>query len=258
MKMYIASEFLKEKREKHIYFGVISIIICLILTLSNFYKLTQSASVLDLYCDNMELNFFITLLFTTLYTIVIFADEYRYGTIYQLEIIPVSSGKYILAKLFVSAFYNIIIIVFPSIIYAVIIGVRGYEFSICTVAILLLINIIDALLLTVVMLPVVFIVTLCKGNYIFSLLLGLAYMIVCFIIPNFSISQELAQKLTAYGHPLGGYALIHNWLIYKLVPYETSMLLKPKESGLLALGGMMLWGILCLSFSVTIMKRKGR
>lgn len=39
MKMYIASELLKEKREKHIYLGAISILMCLILTLSNFYKL---------------------------------------------------------------------------------------------------------------------------------------------------------------------------------------------------------------------------
>lgn len=98
MKMYIASELLKEKREKHIYLGAISILMCLILTLSNFYKLTQRASVLDLYCDNMEFIFFITLLFTVLYTIVIFADEHRYGTIYQLEIIPVSSRKFVLAK----------------------------------------------------------------------------------------------------------------------------------------------------------------
>ena len=66
MKMYIASELLKEKREKHIYLGAISILMCLILTLSNFYKLTQRASVLDLYCDNMEFIFFITLLFTVL------------------------------------------------------------------------------------------------------------------------------------------------------------------------------------------------
>ena len=41
---------------------------------------------------------------TVLYTIVIFADEHRYGTIYQLEIIPVSSRKFVLAKLVVIAF----------------------------------------------------------------------------------------------------------------------------------------------------------
>ena len=83
-------------------------------------------------------------------------------------------------------------------------------------------------------------------------------MILCFFIPSFPISQSLAQKLLAYAHPLGGYALIHNWLIYKLVPYETSMILEPKENGILALGGMILWGMLCLSFSIIIMKRKGK
>lgn len=124
MKMYIASELLKEKREKHIYLGAISILMCLILTLSNFYKLTQRASVLDLYCDNMEFIFFITLLFTILYTIVIFADEHRYGTIYQLEIIPVSSRKFVLAKLVVIAFFSTITMVFPSLVYAIIIGIR--------------------------------------------------------------------------------------------------------------------------------------
>lgn len=258
MKMYIASELLKEKREKHIYLGAISILMCLILTLSNFYKLTQRASVLDLYCDNMEFIFFITLLFTILYTIVIFADEHRYGTIYQLEIIPVSSRKFVLAKLVVIAFLSTITMVFPSLVYAIIIGIRGYDFSFYTIAVLLLINIIDALLLTAVMLPIVFIVTLCKGNYIPSLLLSFAYMILCFFIPSFPISQSLAQKLLAYAHPLGGYALIHNWLIYKLVPYETSMILEPKENGILALGGMILWGMLCLSFSIIIMKRKGK
>lgn len=189
---------------------------------------------------------------------MIFADEHRYGTIYQLEIIPVSSRKFVLAKLVVIAFFSTITMVFPSLVYAIIIGIRGYDFSFYTIAVLLLINIIDALLLTAVMLPIVFIVTLCKGNYIPSLLLSFAYMILCFFIPSFPISQSLAQKLLAYAHPLGGYALIHNWLIYKLVPYETSMILEPKENGILALGGMILWGMLCLSFSIIIMKRKGK
>ena len=186
MKMYIASELLKEKREKHIYLGAISILMCLILTLSNFYKLTQRASVLDLYCDNMEFIFFITLLFTVLYTIVIFADEHRYGTIYQLEIIPVSSRKFVLAKLVVIAFFSTITMVLPSLVYAIIIGIRGYDFSFYTIAVLLLINIIDALLLTAVMLPIVFIVTLCKGNYIPSLLLSFGIYDIVFFHTKFS------------------------------------------------------------------------
>lgn len=128
MKMYIASELLKEKREKHIYLGAISILMCLILTLSNFYKLTQRASVLDLYCDNMEFIFFITLLFTVLYTIVIFADEHRYGTIYQLEIIPVSSRKFVLAKLVVIAFFSTITMVLPCLCMRLLLGFEDMIF----------------------------------------------------------------------------------------------------------------------------------
>ena len=58
MKMYIASELIKEKRRKTILLRCDSILMCLILTLSNFYKLTQRASVLDLYCDNIGVYFF--------------------------------------------------------------------------------------------------------------------------------------------------------------------------------------------------------
>ena len=90
MREYIVSELIKEKREKHSYLGVLCLTILLVIFFSNSYKLTRNASVLDLYSDNMEMHFFITLFFAAIYTIVLFADEYRYGTIYQLEIIPVS------------------------------------------------------------------------------------------------------------------------------------------------------------------------
>lgn len=256
MKEYIASELIKEKREKHSYLGLLCLAILLVVFFSNLYKLTRNASVLDLYCDNMEMHFFITLFFAALYTIVLFADEYRYGTIYQLEIIPVSPLKYILAKLTIVMAFNAIIMALISLICVAIMGIQGFGLEIHYLGILLLINLADAILLSSVMVPISLFVISCKGNYILSLLISICYIILCFMITSFPISQDMAQKITAYTHPLGSYALIHNWLIYKLVPYETSMLSQPKESGLLALIGLVVWVIICFALSVILMRKK--
>lgn len=256
MKEYIASELIKEKREKHSYLGLLCLVILLVVFFSNLYKLTRNASVLDLYCDNMEMHFLITLFFAALYTIVLFADEYRYGTIYQLEIIPVSPLKYILAKLTIVMAFNAIIMALISLICVAIMGIQGFGLEIHYLGILLLINLADAILLSSVMVPISLFVISCKGNYILSLLISICYIILCFMITSFPISQDMAQKITAYTHPLGSYALIHNWLIYKLVPYETSMLAQPKESGLLALIGLVVWVIICFALSVILMRKK--
>ncbi len=256
MREYIVSELIKEKREKHSYLGVLCLTILLVIFFSNSYKLTRNASVLDLYSDNMEMHFFITLFFAAIYTIVLFADEYRYGTIYQLEIIPVSPLKYILAKLTIVMAFNAIIMVMISLISAAIMGIRGFGLEIQYLGILLLINLVDATLLTSVMVPISLFVISCKGNYILSILISICCIMFCFMITSFPISQDMAQKITAYMHPLGSYALIHNWLIYKLVPYETSMLAQPKESGLLALIGLIAWVIICFTLSVILMRKK--
>lgn len=127
MKMYIASELLKEKREKHIYLGAISILMCLILTLSNFYKLTQRASVLDLYCDNMEFIFYNTIVYCSLYD----CDFCWWASIWNY----LSAGDYTsiiskicIGKISCNCFFSTITMVLPSLVYAIIIGIRGYDF----------------------------------------------------------------------------------------------------------------------------------
>lgn len=258
MRGYIESEILKEKREKHSYLGVICLLSLLLIIFSNAYKLTSNASVLDLYCDNMGMHFFITLFFSSIYTILLFADEYKYGTIYQLEIIPASPEKIIFAKMFIVMIFNIMVMFLITFICVGVIAFKKFDLMMYYIGVLLLINLVDAILLSLVMVPIVLFALLGKGNYIISLLMSIGYIIFCLVIPSFSMSQNLTQKLIAYGHPLGSYALIHNWLIYKFVPYETAMLVRPKESGVLALIGLIVWSVICFMLSIIMMRKKGK
>lgn len=256
MKEYIASEFLKEKRQRHKHLAVVCWMILMIFFISNAYKLTRKAGILDLYCDNVQMYFFITLMFSILYTMVLFGDEYRNGTIYQLQMIPIVPLRFILAKIAMVICFNSLIMMTTTISCIFIIGIKGLNLTSGSIAILLLINLADSLLLSMVMFPVALFAILYKENYIVSLLFNISYIMLGLMMPSLTLKQEIAQKLTAYLHPLGSYALIHNWFIYKFVPYETSMLSKPKESAVVAFLGMLIWSVICCGIMELLMKKK--
>ena len=256
MKEYIASEFLKEKRQRHKHLAVVCCMILMFFLCKNVYHLTSKAGILDLYCDNVQIYIFITLMFSILYTMVLFGDEYRNGTIYQLQMIPIVPLKFILAKILMVICFNSLIMMTTTIGCIFIIGIKGLNLTSSSIAILLFINLADSLLLSMVMFPIALFAILYKENYIVSLLLNISYIMLGLMMPSLPLKQEIAQKLTAYLHPLGSYALIHNWFIYKFVPYETSMLSKPKESAGVAFLGMLIWSVICCGIMELLMKKK--
>ena len=256
MKEYIASEFLKEKRQRNKHLAVVCWMILMFFLIKNVYHLTSKAGILDLYCDNVQIYIFITLMFSILYTMVLFGDEYRNGTIYQLQMIPIVPLKFILAKILMVICFNSLIMMTTTIGCIFIIGIKGLNLTSSSIAILLFINLADSLLLSMVMFPIALFAILYKENYIVSLLLNISYIMLGLMMPSLPLKQEIAQKLTAYLHPLGSYALIHNWFIYKFVPYETSMLSKPKESAVVAFLGMLIWSVICCGIMELLMKKK--
>ena len=237
--------------------------------IKNVYHLTSKAGILDLYCDNVQIYIFITLMFSILYTMVLFGDEYRNGTIYQLQMIPIVPLKFILAKILMVICFNSLIMMTTTISCIFIIGIKGLNLTSSSIGILLFINLADSLLLSMVMFPIALFAILCKENYIVSLLFNISYIMLGLMMPSLPLKQEIAQKLTslplkqeiaqkltAYLHPLGSYALIHNWFIYKFVPYETSMLSKPKESAVVAFLGMLIWSVICCGIMELLMRKK--
>lgn len=255
MKEYIASEFLKEKKQKHIYLAIICLSTIAAIFISNSYKLMGKAGILDLYCDNIQMYFFVTLIFSLLYTVVLFGDEYRYQTIYQLQMIPIKPLKFIFSKMIMVVCFNAFVMISAIVECILIIVVHGFHLTVYSIIIFLMINLVDILLLTMVMLPVALLVICCKENTIISLILSTGYIMLGLIMPGLPLKQEIAQKMTTYLHPLGSYALIHNWLIYKFIPYETSMILKPEENAGLALIGLMVWSIICCKIMQVLMKK---
>lgn len=256
MKEYIASEFLKEKRQRHKYLAVVCWMTLMFFLIKNVYHLTSKAGILDLYCDNVQIYIFITLMFSILYTMVLLGDEYRNGTIYQLQMIPIVPLKFILAKILMVICFNSLVMMTTTISCIFIIGIKGLNLTSSSIAILLFINLADSLLLSMVMFPIALFAIICKENYIVSLLFNISYIMLGLMMPSLPLKQEIAQKLTAYLHPLGSYALIHNWFIYKFVPYETSMLSKPKESAVVAFLGMLIWSVICCGIMELLMRKK--
>lgn len=244
MKGYIYAEYIKEKKEKHIILGLVGIVWICFIYFTNLYKIKKEAGILDIYCDNMQMHFLITLVVSVLYAFIIIADEYQNKTIYQLVVIPVNSGKFIATKIIIIACVNFIIMFTNTIISTIVMLIMRYNIKFQEVIILVALNFFDSFLLTMIIIPVICLTILCKGRYLVSLLINTVYITSCFMINMLPVSQEFAQKMIAYFHPLGGFALIHNWLIYILIPNEISMIICPKESVVLAGMGILVYALI--------------
>ncbi len=256
---YIYSEYIKEKREKHIILGLVDVAWICFIYFTNLYKLRKEAGILDIYCDNMQIYFLITLVLAVLYAFVIVADEYQNKTIYQLVVIPINAGKFVAAKIIVVAFVNFVVMFTNTIISTIVMLIMRYNVKFQEVAILVVLNLFDSVLLTMIIIPVICLTILCKGRYLVSLLVSTVYIVSCFMINMLPVSQEFAQKVIAYLHPLGGFALIHNWLIYILVPNEISMIICPKESVGLALIGVLVYALISFMASQKLLNiNKGK
>lgn len=244
MKGYIYAEYIKEKKEKHIILGLVGIVWICFIYFTNLYKIKKEAGILDIYCDNMQMHFLITLVVSVLYAFIIIADEYQNKTIYQLVVIPINSGKFIATKIIIIACVNFIIMFTNTIISTIVMLIMRYNIKFQEVIILVALNFFDSFLLTMIIIPVICLTILCKGRYLVSLLINTVYITSCFMINMLPVSQEFAQKMIAYFHPLGGFALIHNWLIYILIPNEISMIICPKESVVLAGMGILVYALI--------------
>lgn len=239
--------------------GLVDIALICFVYFTNLYKIKKEAGILDLYCDNMQMHFFITLIFAILYIFVIVADEYQNKTIYQLAVIPIKAGKFIMAKVIIVLCFNLMVMFFSTVISMGVMMGLHYQIKIEEVVILFVINFFDSILLTLVMVPIICLTILCNGKYMTSILVNAVYIISCFMINMIPISQEISQKVIAYFHPLGGYALIHNWLIYALIPNEISMIIRPEENAGLAFGGICVYVLMGFILSERLLERnKGR
>lgn len=232
---YFYAELIKEKREKHLFLSVICVVITLLAFTSNLYKVTKQGGVVDLYCDNMQIHFFITLIFVTMYAIVIIYDEFKNNTIEQLSVIPINQGKFVLTKFIFVVIFSIVTMLMITALSIAIMAFMGYKINAGDIFVLVMLNVADGILLAIVTFPVMLISMICRSQILISIVINAVYIISCFMINNLPFGQDITEKLTAYGHPLGSYALIHNWIVYKNIPKEISMLSQPKQSFWLAL-----------------------
>jgi len=235
---YFYAELIKEKREKHLFLSVICAAIILFIYISDLDRISKQGGIVDLYFNNVLIHFFVTLIFVAMYAIVIIYDEFKNNTIEQLSVIPISQGEFVLAKFIFVVIFSIASMMMITALSTVLMAITGYVINLGDILVLVMLNVADGILLALVAFPIMLISMLCRSQILIAIVINAVYIFSFFMINSLPFGQDVTEKIAAYCHPLGNYALIHNWLIYKNISTEISMLLQPKQSFWLALIGI--------------------
>lgn len=219
----------KRKKSKHIFIGLVGILFILFKSLSNLSTYLKDAGIYDFYTDNSQTIIYGLLAITFLYTVIIFYEEYSNQTMEQLVLVPIKPIYFILSKWLFIMLYSLLMTVLVIFFSVIFLAFSGFKIIMSEVLIVLIITSIGSVTLSCAMFPVVLLILLFGKELYLSLPLNILFIVSCFFMYILPINESKVEKIIAYCHPVGSYALIHNTLVYRLIPHEITMMKLPKQ-----------------------------
>lgn len=211
----ISAEWMKCKRGKLFLFFIIAMAIytgCILSVLPSPKQVLQ-ISFLELFSDALTFIILIHLIVLGLLATTIFSSEYRNNTIRQLFTIPVSAKQFLFAKIFVVMIFSILLMFGFAVSLTLVGFISGaVEMTAHNVGMVFAISLIDAITISIAIIPILLVMIVSKQNFMLPILAVLIYTLTI-LLPNMGM-VTISNDLIAYIFPLGNMGIIHNTLVY--------------------------------------------